>query len=176
MTDEERKKLKKRIMLGLLAAGGAGAAAYGASSLRGKGGTPSVSASPKEKSVLSRVGKASPYFLASLPLALAARKVGIPALRNAVHVSEKTYNSKFLNKSKLGKWLKKFTRSSLYGDEVAKEARKNGIARAGSRARHGGEQVRPGRCGQHRKVHGPYEGRKISKEDHKERTAVQFLP
>ena len=130
MTDEERKKLKKRIMLGLLAAGGAGAAAYGASSLRGKGGTPSVSASPKEKSVLSRVGKASPYFLASLPLALAARKVGIPALRNAVHVSEKTYNSKFLNKAKLGKWLKKFTRSSLYGDEVAKEARKNGIVHA----------------------------------------------
>lgn len=128
MTEEDRKKLR-RVLLGLLAAGGAGSAAYGAYRLRGGGKEP-VAPSGTGRALLSRIGRASPYFLASLPVAIAARRVGLPALRNAVHVSEKTYNSKFLNKSRLGKWLKKFTRSSLYGDEVAREARKNGIVHA----------------------------------------------
>lgn len=73
------------------------------------------------------VAKGLAKLLAGGALVAGGARLGAPAMRGLVRVGERTANGRFLNGTRIGRFLKPFTRTALYGDDVARAARKNGI-------------------------------------------------
>lgn len=81
----------------------------------------------KEKTDAKQLAKGLAKLIVGGGLAVGGARIGAPALRGLVRVGERTANGRFLNATRLGRLLKPFTRSALYGDDVARQARRNGV-------------------------------------------------
>ena len=66
-------------------------------------------------------------LLAGGALVAGGARLGAPAMRGLVRVGERTANGRFLNGTRIGRFLKPFTRSAVYGDDIARLAKEKGI-------------------------------------------------
>lgn len=127
--EDPRARRKRRILRALLGAGLGGSAGYGTDWVRAavKGKNARVAEAIRQAKRRKNIIRGTAATAAALPFLYAGYNIGAPALRGAIRVSDKTYNSRLLNSTRVGRLLKRLTRNGLYGDAIAEQARKHGI-------------------------------------------------